>query len=255
MYSFIEKDKISKRLANPSFIAVYRKLLARFDSAAACELCVNQTKLAQSLVYKLLAYMDEQEIFAATTGAKPAAEEPAARQPAPPAAAARKKTKFEEYPHIDWRNLDNPTVRTADSIYTDRVNLWSRLREIEDSLYEKEAPSELVKEFAEKSIRMELCFAELKSLNNSGKFIGKHPFIEQRSEREILVQLLRSNPSEFVKRMHNIELNISRYTSHLNSKKFSAEKKETEAEHLRKYRAQLDLYNEILQNVIDGRQR
>lgn len=149
--------------------------------------------------------------------------------------------------------MDNPQVRTADSIFTDRVNLWSRLREIEESLYDKEAPYDLVKEYAEKSIRMELCFAELRSLNNKGKFIGKHPFIAQKSEREELTELLHASPTEFVKRIHNIELNISRYNSHLKSTKFSKEKKETEAANLQKYLQQLELYNDILTSEINGR--
>lgn len=126
---------------------------------------------------------------------------------------------------------------------------------MEGSLYENKAPLALVKEFADKSIRLELCFAELRALNNKGEFIGKHPFISQRSEREELTQLLRDNPSEFVKRMHNIELNISRYTSHLNSDKFTKEKKKSEAANLQKYQLQLDLYTDILNSVINGKPR
>lgn len=98
-----------------------------------------------------------------------------------------------------------------------------------------------------------MCFAELRSLDNKGQFIGKHPFISQKSERDELTQLLKDSPSEFVKRMHNIELNISRYSSHLKSDKFSEEKKKTEALNLKKFQAQLELYNEILNTVINGK--
>ncbi len=145
--------------------------------------------------------------------------------------------------------MDNPLVRTADSIFTDRVNLWSRLKALEESLYESRVPRALVSEFLEGSVRMELCFAELRNFDRKGEFLGKHPFIAQKSERDRILALLRSNPTLFSEEMYRIRLNISRYQSHLNSPKF-ADRRQQEQQNLEKFKATLKMYEEVLSTVI-----
>ena len=148
--------------------------------------------------------------------------------------------------------MDDPLVRTADAIFTDSVNLSRWLRGAEDGLYEKEIDTALAAEFVEKSIRLELCYDELRSFSESGSFRGKHPFITQRSERERVTALLKENPVEFTREMHRIEMNISRYSSHLNSQKISPERKKLAAANLEKFKASLAMYEEILKDVINA---
>lgn len=257
---YVQRDRASARLANPHFIPTYRRLLSSYGSSCANEVQVDQWKLARSLVYALLEYMGEDEIYARTTGERgyAARKLPETAQKLPETerkspGRSQRRSKFEEYPHIDWRDLDNPVIRTADSIYTDRINLWSMLRQMEDGLYGAEAPASDVASYAEMSIRLQLCFAELRSLDSRGEFIGKHRFIAERDERQRLTELLRSDPLGYVRDMHNIELNISRYSSHLKSDKFSAERKVLEQANLDRHRQQLRLYSDILMEVINGK--
>ena len=148
--------------------------------------------------------------------------------------------------------MDNPLVRTADAIYTDSVNLGRYLAEAEDSLGDSEAPTDLVAEYVGKSIRMELCHSELRAFSKTGEFLGKHPFIAQRSERDRATALLKENPVEFTREMHRIEMNITRYSSHINSPKLSEEKKKQALANLNKFKAALAMYEEILKTVING---
>lgn len=76
MYSYIEKNALAKKLANPHFIPVYRRLLASYHDTSSTKISVNEKQLAEDLVYSLLAYMTEEDIFAATTGhrSSPASE-------------------------------------------------------------------------------------------------------------------------------------------------------------------------------------
>lgn len=164
----------------------------------------------------------------------------------------KKRSKSEEYPGIHWEDLDNPLVRTADSIFSDAVNLGRWLREAEERLYEEEADADLIAEYVGKAIRLELCHEELRCFSKSGEFKGKHPFIAQRSERDRATALLREDPVEFTKEMHRIEMNIARYSSHLHSPKLSDEKKKLAQANLEKFQAALKMYEEILKTVING---
>lgn len=147
--------------------------------------------------------------------------------------------------------MDDPQIKTADSIFSDRINLWNRLGELEKEVDgSKAAPVDLLEEIVLKSIRMEQCFAELKKFNDTGQFIGKHPFISQQTERERVTELLKTNPDAYFQERKNIELNITRYTSQLKSKKLNKEKKALAAENLEKYKALLTMYKEIFKEVV-----
>lgn len=167
----------------------------------------------------------------------------------------KKVSKFEQYPHIRWREMDNPLVRTADSIFSDRINLWSRLRDIEkDTEGAEEMDAGLLEEIVLKSVRMELCFAELKSFNDTGRFMGRHPFIKEKDERTRVLEVLRTDPDRYFEERKNIELNITRYSSQINSKKVSPERKKRAAENLDKFRVMLQMYREIFDGFIKGKQ-
>ena len=147
--------------------------------------------------------------------------------------------------------MDNPLVRTADSIFTDRINCWSRLAEIERaSEGASELSSETISEIVFTSIRLELCFSELRSFNKTGRFLGKHPFIAQSDERGRVKALLKEDPDRYFDERKNIELNITRYSSQINSRKTTKEQKERARENLEKYQARLQMYKDIFKECI-----
>lgn len=151
--------------------------------------------------------------------------------------------------------MDDPLVRTADSIFSDRVNLWNRLKEIEkDTEGAEQMDASLLEETVLKSVRMELCFSELKSFNDTGQFIGRHPFIKEKDERARVQEMLRTDPDRYFEERKNIELNITRYSSQINSRKASPAQKERAAENLDKYKALLQMYREIFTGFINGKQ-
>lgn len=151
--------------------------------------------------------------------------------------------------------MDNPLVRTADSIFSDRINLWSRLRNIEkDTEGAEEMDASLLEEIVLKSVRMELCFSELKSFNDTGQFMGRHPFIKEKDERARVLEVLRTDPDRYFEERKNIELNITRYSSQINSKKVPPARKKRAAENLDKFKALLQMYREIFDVFIKGRQ-
>ena len=108
----------------------------------------------------------------------------------------------------------------------------------------------ILSEFIEKSIRMEICFDELRAFNNSGQFLGKHPFIACRSERERISDLLHSDPEKWFEERKNVELNITRYSSQISSDRFSEEKKKKFAELLEQHQASLALYKDVFNEFI-----
>ena len=147
--------------------------------------------------------------------------------------------------------MDNPLVRTADSIFTDRINLYHRLQEAEKSIDGlEEADSSALETLVTFSIRQELCFSELKSFNDTGKFIGKHPFIRQKDERARISALLRTDPDRYFDERKNIELNITRYSSQINGKKTTREQKDRAAANLEKFKAALQLYKDVFNEFI-----
>ena len=254
MYTFQQKKVISRRIADISYIKRYRQLLKSVKSPAAGRKMLDRQQLSVSLVYELLAYYTEEEILRVVAGAPVSSAE----GPAPDNAVKevkKKVSKFEQYPHIRWREMDNPLVRTADSIFSDRINLWSRLRNIEkDTEGAEEMDASLLEEIVLKSVRMELCFSELKSFNDTGQFMGRHPFIKEKDERARVLEVLRTDPDRYFEERKNIELNITRYSSQINSKKVPPARKKRAAENLDKFKALLQMYREIFDGFIKGRQ-
>ena len=83
-----------------------------------------------------------------------------------------------------------------------------------------------------------------------GQFPGKHPFIAQKSERERVTDLLRSDPDRYFEERKNIELNITRYTSQIGSSRFAEEKKKKFQELLEQHQASLAMYREIFNEFV-----
>lgn len=147
--------------------------------------------------------------------------------------------------------MDNPLVRTADSIFTDRINLYHRLQKIEKELDGLlEVDRDVVESMVMLSIRSELCFSELKSFNDTGQFIGKHPFIRQKDERHRVSELLRTDPDKYFDERKNIELNIARYSSQLNSRKTDNAQKERAMANMEKFKTILQLYKDVFNEFV-----
>jgi len=250
---FRQKKDISRRIAKVQHIPTYRDLLRSRGSSDANKIIINKEELARSLVYNLLDFYSEEQILAYTSSRSSGAsilEAPVAHVVR---SIKKKNSKAEEYPAVAWQDLDDPLVRTADSIYSDRINCHRALAELEKTTAEAlRLDYETLAQIVFTSIRMELCFSELRSFNNTGRFLGKHPFIAQADERSRVTSLLMSDPDAYFEERKNIELNITRYQSQLNSKKTTKEQKERARSNLEKYQARLALYKEILKNRLQS---
>jgi len=141
--------------------------------------------------------------------------------------------------------MDDPIVRLADSIFSDRISCWQRLQELEKLTQEESAPVSVLSEIVTLEIRRELCFQELRHLNDKGEFLGHHPFISQKSEREMVFRILQEDPESYFEERKKIEDNISRYSSQINGKKSSEAVRERAKVSLEKYQVKLQLYKDV----------
>ena len=84
-----------------------------------------------------------------------------------------------------------------------------------DEQLDREPTEAAVKEMAELRIRNLQAFDELRSFNDTGKFLNRHPLLSSRSELSKLVELFRRDPAEFLHQHKLTEDNIKRYRSYL----------------------------------------
>ena len=262
MYDFTEQLAISKREAKPANIPIYRAMLESIHNPASSRIESNQEALAADLLYILLDTFTIEEIkvrcapapelFRELTEKAQEATDTPVRSSAPEivqkvvkqAENRAKISKFEQYPSIPWKQLDNPLIRTADSIFSDRINCYSRLKQLEAETQEGTATRATLEEIIETSVRLELCFDELRRFNDTGEFLGEHPFITHKDEHDRILDMLKTDPEAFFQERKNIELNITRYTSQINGKKTTEAQKETARANREKYQAKLRLFRE-----------
>ena len=126
-------------------------------------------------------------------------------------------SKEEEYPRIDWDDLSDPDVQMATILYNDRINTWRKMKQLDEQL-DKHPTESAVKSMAELRVRNLQAFDELQSLNDTGKFLFKHPLLSGKSEFAQLLKLFRNNPAEFMHRHKLVLDNIRRYLSFLERK-------------------------------------
>ena len=252
MYTFQQKKSISKSIADPAKVEVYRQMLAAKRLPASGTISRNRSALAVSMVYILLDHYTMDEIMAAgSTASIPVAQVADASVGFSSAAPKPAKiSKFEQYPNIPWKQLDNPLVRMADSIFTDRINCYSELKKLEVQTQGEMSDFSTLAEIVRLAARLEMCFNELRSFNNTGKFLGKHPFIESKDERSRIFDLLRCDPEAYFQERKNVELNIARYSSQVNSAKLDADKKEKAKSNLEKYQAVLQVFKDVFSELI-----
>lgn len=146
--------------------------------------------------------------------------------------------------------MDDPVVRLADSIFSDRISCWQRLQELEKLTQGESAPVSILQEIVELEIRREQCFQELRHLNDKGKFIGEHPFISQKTEREQVFQMLKDDPEAYFNERKKIEDNIARYSSQINGKKATEAIRERAKASLDRYQARLKLFQDVFQEYM-----
>lgn len=84
-----------------------------------------------------------------------------------------------------------------------------------DEQLDREPTEASVKEMTELRIRNLQAFDELRSFNDTGKFLNKHPLLSSRSELSKLTDLFRRDPAEFLHQHKLTEDNIKRYRSYL----------------------------------------
>lgn len=88
------------------------------------------------------------------------------------------------------------------------------MKQLDKQLSEKPTP-EAVAMMAELRIRNLQAFDELQSFNDKGRFLNKHPLLFGRSEFSKLIDLLRRDPAEFLRKHKNVLDNIKRYKAYL----------------------------------------
>lgn len=117
-----------------------------------------------------------------------------------------------------------------------------------DNIIDQSPTPQLVAELAEARIRNLMCFRELESFNNTGKFLFKHPLLVFKTERQKLEELLRDNPDQFLNEYANCRENVKRYTSYLKSPKYTKERQDNHRVRLEEHNTRLDLFKDIMKS-------
>ena len=133
----------------------------------------------------------------------------------------------------------------ATVLYNDRINTWRRMKQLDEQL-DSDPTESAVMEMAELRVRNLQAFDELQSLNDTGKFLFRHPLLSGRSELSQLAGLLAQNPSEFLRQHRNVLDNIKRYRSFLKRKDRSA-KRGADRMNLERYVEKEKLFRMVLE--------
>jgi len=91
-----------------------------------------------------------------------------------------------------------------------------------------------------------LAFDELKSFQETGSFLYRHPLIVRFSLRAELLDLKRRDPESFLNKFADARDNVKRYKSFLNSKTRTDEQKALDRENLKKHEGRVDIFADIL---------
>lgn len=214
------------------FDLVYRLL----DSCSMDEILANRKKHASATVQN-------------TEGKGSSGKSNDAKAAKKSAEKEKKLTKQEEFPKINWNDLSDQDVQKAELIYSDRINTFRRLKEI-DSTLDDNPTEDAIAEMVELDIRNRICREELTSFNNKGKWLNKHPLFNSNNEHNKLTKLLLQNPGGFMDKYNQVKGNITRYKSYLQSKKYTKEQHERQQQLLDGYVDKENLMADILQAQI-----
>lgn len=133
----------------------------------------------------------------------------------------------------------------ATVLYNDRINTWRQMKQLDEVLDKTPTPQQ-VADMAELRIRNLQAFAELRSLNDTGKFLCRHPILFGRSETARLTDLLRRDPSEFLRRHKNVLDNIKRYRSYL-KRADRKDRRPQDKQNLERHQSQERLFRIVLE--------
>ena len=89
-------------------------------------------------------------------------------------------------------------------------------------------------------------------ISNFKRHSSGHWYFTLKDERSRIIDLLRKDPEAFFQERKNVELNISRYSSQINSNKLDADKKEKAKSNLEKYQAILQMFKDVFLELIKG---
>jgi hypothetical protein len=134
-------------------------------------------------------------------------------------------------------------------IYNDRITTYKKMKVLDAEL-DQSPTEEKVKDLAELRIRNLQCFAELKSLNNTGRFRFDHPLLEHYNEKNELKELHDTNPMEFLKQYANCKNNIIRYRGYL-KRKDRKEKTTSDKAHLTRWKSLEQVFKIIMEEAND----
>lgn len=116
-----------------------------------------------------------------------------------------------------------------------------------DALLDKKPTAKAVMELAELRIRNLLCFRELQSFNDSGKWLQKHPLITHRSTYGRLEEIFALNHTRFMDEYSRCCANIARYESYLRSDK-RTDRRETDKALLQKHTETKAVFESVIEN-------
>lgn len=117
-----------------------------------------------------------------------------------------------------------------------------------DNILDINPTTDSVRQLAELRIRNILCFRELQSFNDKGKFLNKHPLLKQYSYRSKMIELKNNKSYEFLKEYSRTEDNIKRYRSYLNRKNISEDDRTKWENQLKKHQERLQVIKEVMKN-------
>lgn len=116
-----------------------------------------------------------------------------------------------------------------------------------DAELDSQPTAKKVREFAELRIENLLCFKELQSFNNTGKWVYEHPLVRNEAEVSKLKELRYKEPQEFLRKYNNCCYNIKRYSSFL-KREDRVDKRLSDKANLKKYRDLAVIFKNILED-------
>jgi len=115
-----------------------------------------------------------------------------------------------------------------------------------DAVIDSEPTEKRIIDLVEYRNRNLLAFKELKTFNDKGKWLNKHPLLSQYSIRFKFEKLLKEKPDKFLDEYARINSYVSRYKSYLKNDKRSETQKEKDVKNLKKHEEREQLIKEIL---------
>lgn len=116
-----------------------------------------------------------------------------------------------------------------------------------DALLDTKPTAKAVMDLAELRIRNLLCFRELQSFNDSGKWLQKHPLIVHRSTYARLEEMFILNHTRFMEEYNRCCYNISRYESYLRNEK-RIDRRDTDKALLQKHTETKTVFESVIEN-------